>query len=1276
MNPLQGAPQGLVDEVVEFDYQLADAPLELPIGPEPNVMLINDDSQSMQWDLSTSEPAGLYFFPEPLNADPNSTNVHWVLAASVTNVNPAEVTKIAPGEEQYPGQGFWTLRSAAWNKIYYDPEVRYQPWSGLDLSDVPWPDSPPTAARHYPWLPGETTNLTQDQAYTGRAMTEVSVCTRVKGKNVCNTEWHQAEVPVTGLYLPRYYLWDDKDGDGEVDRLPSPFLPDGSQDPDSEGVLVEIRAGNTYPRGADRSDCQAQPDSCSYTEELQNFANWFTYARTRELTAKMALGRVVAKAEGLRIGYAKLNIKTGNKRIISMNTSERTGAKAAVLDAIYQTPAVGGTPLRGALRGAGRYFGCQAGDIFDSAAASALGTVDAEGYAICPTLPAPAGNCQQNYALMVTDGTWSDWDWPSIGEQDQNPNSRFDGHSYAGRNDNTLADVAMAYYEWDLHWSLPDQVATTARDIGGAAEDAFSNGGNEYMHQHMTTYTVGFGVSGFIDAMPPRYDLDYFEWGDPYWLSEMKIDDVRHAAYNGRGDYLDASSMKELTAALNSTFEEFSQGSGSSSAVSFNSQELQAGTLVFRAFYNTRTNAGELIAQSITPAGLVADPVWTSGATMDAKAATDRTIITLDRLNHVGVPFRAASLNADQRNAIGATDQVADRVNYLRGDASLERPFGSFRERPVEAGRLGDIVHAAPVFVGVPDRQGRDNVPYPQTDQYSAFRSSNATRSSMVYVAANDGMLHGFDANNGEELLAYLPNSLLLGDYSTKVIELLNYQYSHRYLFDLTPALNDVYIDADGDGSQQWATLLVAGQGGGAKAYVGLNVTNPDAFSEAAAATVALWEFTDADDTYPTVAGVPLTNADGSQRQDLQDFPKPVKDLGYSFSMPTIAMSNLLNSRGEHEWVAFFGNGFNSTAGIAKLFVLFVDHGRDGTWCHPDMVYNQTLTGGSLPTECVGKQDFVKIDTGFGVQGGYPNGLGTPRGIDSDGNGTVDFAYAGDSFGNLYRFDMRSSDFNEWTSTKIFKAQYEDKFGVITPQSITSQPIVTPNPTQTDGYMVIFSTGSYVTEPDASDETVQSIYGIWDRLSPQLITADELVQQRFTNINSATYGGLRSLSSNPLDYSGDGSDKGWFINLDVVAAGNDQDVDPPEFPGERAVRNIQIRGGVAFVNSVIPRGIDSCVDVDGGFSLSFCPGTGGADCFAAGGVFDLTSDGHFNVADQVNGVMVAGMRFQDAVPSDSAFINNQRVTQLSDQSLDMTATNTQVGANIGRLSWRQVDSID
>ena len=1100
-------------------------------------------------------------------------------------------------------------------------------------------------------------------------------------------------------YIPRYYIWTDKNGDGQLTALPSP-----ATDPDNaEGKLVEIRPGSTFPRGADRTDCTTSETTCSYDEEIGNFANWFTYYRTREFTAKAALGVVVSEAENIRIGYAKLNGAgvgrpeiTNQRPIESMNTSSRTGAKAALLDAIYSTNSAGQTPLRRALRDAGRYFECRSGDIFGST------TDSSPGEAGCPVLAMPEGNCQQNFTMLITDGSWNGAN-PAIGNADADDSSNFDRGAFSGSSTNTLADVSMFYYERDLHPSLDNEVPTSGQDQALADGDAFENDSNNAMHQHMKTYTVGFGVKGLISAAPSDYKVA-FDWGSPLSTTAGKFDDLRHAAFNGRGSYLDANDGSNLSKRLIEAFEEFAQGSGAASAVSFNSQEILEDTLIFRAFYNTKINTGDLVAQKLNLDGTIGATEWRAAEILDTVEASARQILSWDPVGVKGIPFRPASscdngcLNGDQQagfvnpalinaddteaeKATAAALQVTRKVNYLRGDSSRERPVGNFRERPVREGRLGDIVHSTPVFVGGPNRVKRDVSPFPQGSPYADFRAGASNRTKIIYVASNDGMLHGFKGaskaeGGGSEVFAYVPNSLMSGIFSRKISELLNFEYAHKFFVDLTPAVNDVYLDANGDNSKEWISMLVGGQGAGAKAYFALNITDPGKLKEASAADVVLWEFTDADDTYPTdSAGLPLVNLNGSQRQDLQDTPRPIKDLGYSFSVPTLAMSNLKDTDGEQIWISIFGNGYNSTSGIAKLFVLFADGGTDGIWCHPDMRHNVTLNG-TLPADCVGKQDFVKIDTTFGVKDGFPNGLGTPRIVDVDGNGTADYAYAGDTFGNMFRFDLTSADFNEWSYTKIFHAQYTDGSGNVRDQAITTQPILTKHPTQDNGFIVIFATGSYITLSDGANKDIQSIYGLWDRLSPELIDIDDLVQQRYVNEFDSSFGNVRSLSANQVDYTASGGKKGWYNHLDSVAVGLSQDVADPEFPGERAIRNIQIRGGLAFVNSVVPRSDTSCVDIAGGFALSFCPATGGINCLGSDGIFDLNNDGDFDASDQVNGKTVAGIRFEDAVPTDSSFIGDRRITQLSDKSLDSISTNTDTSRNTGKLSWKQLETID
>ena len=109
------------------------------------------------------------------------------------------------------------------------------------------------------------------------------------------------------------------------------------------------------------------------------------------------------------------------------------------------------------------------------------------------------------------------------------------------------------------------------------------------------------------------------------------------------------------------------------------------------------------------------------------------------------------------------------------------------------------------------------------------------------------------------------------------------------------------------------------------------------------------------------------------------------------------------------------------------------------------------------------------------------------------------------------------------------------------------------------------------------------------------------------------------------------------------------------------------------MNSVIPTTSNVCSASAGGFGLAFCPQTGGSDCIDSG-VFDLNNDGAFDSGDFINNAIVAGTIFEDSAPTDAAFVGENRVTQLTDRSLEVTRTNTASSTNTGRLSWRRLNN--
>jgi type IV pilus assembly protein PilY1 len=220
-------------------------------------------------------------------------------------------------------------------------------------------------------------------------------------------------------------------------------------------------------------------------------------------------------------------------------------------------------------------------------------------------------------------------------------------------------------------------------------------------------------------------------------------------------------------------------------------------------------------------------------------------------------------------------------------------------------------------------------------------------------------------------------------------------------------------------------SLLVGGLRKGGKGYFALDITDAKNInSEAILASRVLWEFPKTSDP----------------------------DMGYSFSKPVIVKSNST----AHPWVVIFGNGYNSENGKSALYII------------------DAKTG-----------DLIKrIDAGAGADNGLPthNGLSTPIAVDATYDEKVDFVYAGDLKGNLWKFDLRATSHSDWdVAFKQSGVQplFQAKGPGGTVQPITTRPDVMYHP-EKHGFIVCFGTGKYLGDSDYSDTSVQSIYGIWD----------------------------------------------------------------------------------------------------------------------------------------------------------------------------------------------------
>ncbi|MFB3078276.1 MAG: pilus assembly protein, partial [Lysobacterales bacterium] len=349
--------------------------------------------------------------------------------------------------------------------------------------------------------------------------------------------------------------------------------------------------------------------------------------------------------------------------------------------------------------------------------------------------------------------------------------------------------------------------------------------------------------------------------------------------------------------------------------------------VAYSPWFENGSFRGDLLALPVTASGKVnyLAPLWRAASNLDGQHyMTGRRIVTTDGLGG-GIPFQFAELTPAQQLQVGS-DIV---LNYVRGDRSNEGPAGL----RVRSSVLGDIIHSGPTYVGKPAAGYNFG-------GYLGFANANADRAARVYVGANDGMLHAFDALNGSEVYAYVP-SMVMGNLP----KLAAQPYKHQYFVDGFLTVEDAQFGGS------WHSVLVGGLGAGDKGYYALDVTSPGAATEAEAAGKILWEF--------------HSSSSGAG------------NLGYGYSRPSIVRLN------NGQWAAVVANGYMSASGAASLYLLDVQTGA-----------------------------VIREITVPDLDG---NGLSSPTVIDANADGFVDTAYAGDLNGNLWKFDLKSSNPAAWS---------------------------------------------------------------------------------------------------------------------------------------------------------------------------------------------------------------------------------------------------------------------
>lgn len=440
----------------------------------------------------------------------------------------------------------------------------------------------------------------------------------------------------------------------------------------------------------------------------------------------------------------------------------------------------------------------------------------------------------------------------------------------------------------------------------------------------------------------------------------------------------------------------------------------------------------------------------------------------------------------------------------------------------------------------------------------------------MVYVGANDGMLHGFDANvtddhAGKEILAYVPDAV----YS-QLRSLSDPGYNHVYSVDGSPRAGDAYFGGE------WHTVLLGSTGAGGKAVFALDVTDPSNF----VSTNVLWEISDTTSPKETDRTTDDTLTRGFEM-----------NMGYTIPQPSIVRMQ------DDSWVAIVANGYGSANNLAVLYIIDIQTGHL-------LKAIDTMTGNSTT----------------------PNGLSTPIAVDSDNDKMVDAIYAGDLLGNLWKFDVDSDVKANWkvayetsgAPAPLFVACTDPINCDTTRQPITGKPQVgNVGSSQTttgspSGVMVYFGTGKYFEDidNDVSDAQTQTFYGIWDNNSA--VNKSDLQSQSI--FAEATSGGfnLRASTDNPVNYP---AQKGWYLDLLNPSATTSV--------GERVVSAPLLRNGRIIFETLIPippSGTDICgAGSDGTSWLMELDAITGKrlPATAAGAPWDITGNGIIDANDLI-----------------------------------------------------------
>jgi type IV pilus assembly protein PilY1 len=970
-----------------------------------------------------------------------------------------------------------------------------------------------------------------------------------------------------------------------------------------------------YPKFVSRTDCTQNVGSCTWSEEVQNYANWHTYHRTRIDLAKTGIGLAYQPLNpNFRLGWGTIGQLGGNSPTLASGVRlYNDTVKSEFFTWLYARGTPSSTPNRKTLDQVGKYYMRKDdngpwGDSPNGDAAITSSAAANPGHA----------SCRRSYAMLMTDGYYNDSTAATglSGDGDVDSTEKtvtntggtyiYPGNvgPYSDHKDGTkffysLADVAMKYWATDLRDDVPNGIKPITE---GAGDPAF--------WQHLNFYAIGLGVFGTLNnqdpavlaaltgtntSTPPRT----LNWPQPLPSNPTSIDDMWHATLNGRGRMLNAKTSADLKTAVTSLMNDIETKVNSEAGVAVSTANLKAGTKKYTPEYTSGTWVGNVRATFLNASsGDEGFKAWEVETPVPGQKDTYVSLIPAAATRNILVgngatsgvraePFTWADMSAANKALLSAT-ATEKLMNYLRGDKTDEdtsKLVGSalYRHRPA---RLGDIVNSTPVFVK--DTVDLEYEKLPSTvlgqstyrayvDGVSGVGGKKQRTEGMLFTGANDGMLHAFrdgvytDTSGsaesvvtpgGVEQFAYIPRALL-----PSLAKLADKAYTHRYYVDGPLTETDAYFTA---GTPRWANVVIGSTGGGAgvdavsgtsprTAVFAIDVTSISSGVNTLNANSVLWE-------------IGSHNGDGP----VSDFAELGHILTEVQAGPTLG----------GQWVAIFGNGYQSKSCQASLFVVNLE------------------TGARIRE--------IKTNVGACTASGA-NGLGGVH-IVRNANQQIIGVYAGDLQGNLWKFNLNESDPNNWKldldGLPLLAGAYTQPI-TGAPSTIKLTAATTPN----TGYMVVFGTGKFFETADLASVHQQYVYGVWDPLpfgAPSIpagtalaANSSLLVAQGVLTTEVIDGNEYYTTSANAVDYGATPAMRGWKFTQPRS--------------GERLIYPIPvIDGNFIIAETVSPENtsIDLCTGTASGIGFKYIfNGLTGAS--PGDPIFDTNSDGVIDSADAV-----------------------------------------------------------